>query len=73
MTRYRIEVVGELSRRFDAAFGHFRRDVQGGRTVLTGDVTDQAQLHGVLDMLEDLGVELVSVNPLGGEGGGRSN
>jgi hypothetical protein len=62
VTRYRIEVVGELGERFDASFGAFERRVAAGRTVLTGDVADQAQLHGLLELLEALGVELVSVN-----------
>jgi len=30
--------------------------------VLTGDFSDQSQLHGVLDRLQDFGIELVSIN-----------
>jgi hypothetical protein len=29
----------------------------GGRTVLTGEVRDQAQLYGVLDQVRNFGIE----------------
>ncbi|HBW19422.1 MAG: hypothetical protein ACLPUO_13615 [Streptosporangiaceae bacterium] len=34
-----------------------------GMTVLTGQVTDQTQLLGLIERIQELGVELVSVNP----------
>ena len=36
---------------------------KGGLTVLTGDVIDQAQLLGFVERGQELGVELVSVQP----------
>jgi hypothetical protein len=36
----------------------------GGTTVLTGPVRDQAHLHGLIERIQELGIELVSVNPL---------
>ena len=36
-----------------------------GNTLLTGSLPDQAALHGVLTRLRDLGIELISVNPVG--------
>ena len=35
-----------------------------GLTHLVGWVPDQARLHGTLEMLRDLNIELVSVNPM---------
>ncbi len=34
-------------------------------TVLTGDIRDQAQLHGLLQRVELLGLELVEVRQVG--------
>lgn len=36
----------------------------GGETVLTGPVTDQAALYGILNRIRDLGVPLLSVRRL---------
>ena len=33
-------------------------------TVLTADVVDQAQLHGILERLRDLGIDLVRIETL---------
>lgn len=35
-----------------------------GDTLLTGRVVDQAALHGLLKKIRDLGMSLVSVNPM---------
>jgi hypothetical protein len=33
-------------------------------TLITGSVLDQAHLHGLIERVQELGLELVSVNPL---------
>ena len=66
-TRYRIVVAGELSRRFAPAFDGMTVQCTAGETAITGVVVDQSQLHGLLDRVGDLGLELVSVNAVGDE------
>ncbi len=39
-------------------------DRLAGTTVLTGTVIDQAHLHGLLERIQELGIELVSFGPM---------
>ena len=69
VTTYQIVVDGELSDRFVATFGDMRLERDGGMTSLTGEIADQAQLHGLLARVAELGLSLVSFGPvLPGEG-----
>jgi hypothetical protein len=61
-TSYQIVVRGELSQRYSTAFEGMALEAGDGQTAITGLVVDQAQLHGLLDRVRDLGLELVSVN-----------
>ena len=61
-TIYRIVVRGELTQRYVLAFEGMTLAAGDGQTVITGPVVDQAHLHGLLDRVGDLGLELVSVN-----------
>jgi hypothetical protein len=59
---YEIVVKGRLSEKFGSAFEGLRVEPRPGETVLRGSFADQAQLHGTLDRIRNLGIELVSVN-----------
>jgi hypothetical protein len=61
--RYRVVIRGRLGEHLASAFGHLELDSRPGQTTLTGTFADQAQLHGLLDQLRDLGIHLISVNP----------
>jgi hypothetical protein len=39
-------------------------ETKHGNTVLTGDIIDQPHLHGILDRINGLGLELLSVQTL---------
>ena len=60
---YRIVVRGRLGERFSPLFEGLDHQAGSGYSVLVGSL-DQAGLHGLLDRLRDLGIELVSVNPV---------
>jgi hypothetical protein len=62
--RYRIVVRGHLGERLAGAFEHLELESHAGETSLTGTFADQAQLYGLLDWLRDLGIPIVSVNPV---------
>ena len=61
--RYRLVLRGELGDAFGFLFAGLRLQRVAGMTVLTGQVTDQAHLAGLIEQIQELGVELVSVNP----------
>jgi hypothetical protein len=60
-TEYRLVVRGELDERFAYLFNGLDFERVGGTTVLSGSVADQAQLHGYIARVEELGLELVSI------------
>ena len=66
---YELVVRGELGDRFSWLFEDMRLERADGRTVITGPVRDQAHLHGLIARIEELGLELVSVNPVSEPGG----
>ena len=61
-TRYQIRVVGHLDDRWSYWLADFVvAPSEDGTCTLTGPVADQAQLHGILARLRDIGATLVSL------------
>jgi hypothetical protein len=58
---YRIVIGAELDERFASLFEGMQMERLAGDTVLTGPVRDQAQLHAFFERIEELGLDLVSV------------
>lgn len=61
---YRVVVRGELGDRFAVMFDGMRLSREDGTTVLTGKVADQAQLVGLIQQAQELGLELISVEQM---------
>ena len=61
---YRIVVRSELSDTYAVAFEGMEMEAKGGYTVLTGKIIDQPHLFGILDRINGLGLELLSVEAL---------
>ncbi len=60
---YQIRIKGHLGRQWTDWFeGLIITLEDNGETLLTGAVTDQAALHGLLRKVRDLGLPLISVN-----------
>lgn len=60
-TPYEITVRGRLSGALLGAFDGLTATASAGHTVLSGVIADQAELYGVLERIESLGLELVDV------------
>ena len=63
-TIYRIVVRSELSNRYAVAFEGMEMDTKDGHTILTGEIIDQPHLFGILDRINGLGLQLLSVQAL---------
>ena len=61
---YQIRVRGRLGQTIRSAFPALGARADGGDTVLTGVLADQAALYGVLAEAEALGLELIEVHCL---------
>ena len=62
---YEIRIKGHLDNQWSDWFGGLTITLEeDGTTLLTGLVVDQAALHGLLKKVRDLGMPLVSVNPV---------
>lgn len=60
--RYEIRLTGHLDAHWTAWFdGLTVSHESDGTTVISGQIVDQAALHGVLQRVRDLGLPLVSV------------
>jgi hypothetical protein len=60
-TVYRIVARSELGDRYAAAFDGMHMETKDGQTILTGEIVDQPHLFGILDRMNGLGLELVTV------------
>jgi hypothetical protein len=63
--RYEIRVEGVLDRRWTTWFEGLEVDNDGSQTVISGEIADQAALHGLLNKVGDLGLTLISVHRSG--------
>lgn len=67
--QYEIRFRGSLGSRGQEWFDGFSLRIENGDvTVLRGPVIDQSTLYGVLSRIRDLNLQLISVNPVPGNG-----
>ena len=60
-THYEITVRGRVGPSIAAAFEGWSVSVSPTQTLIGGRMPDQAALHGVLELIESLGLELIDV------------
>ena len=62
--QFRIKLKGCLDQKWSDWFEQMAISSEGGTTILTGPVADQAALHGLLIRIRDLNLTLLSVERL---------
>jgi hypothetical protein len=68
MDRYEIRVRGRLSPALLARFEGLEAKVEPVETLIHGPVADQAALHGMIHLVDALGLELLEVKRLPASG-----
>ena len=63
-TGYEIRVKGRLSDTVTSVFEDFTASVRPAETTLRGQIRDQAELTGLLEQLQSLGLEQIEVKRL---------
>jgi hypothetical protein len=61
VTRILIRLDDEVTDELLTAFPQLTASVRRAQTTLTGDVVDQAELQGVLNFLNSMGITIVDV------------
>jgi hypothetical protein len=62
---YEIRIRGRVGDPVLATFANLNASVRPTETVLRGVIKDQAALHGVLDRIQSLGLELIEIRQVG--------
>ncbi|MCW5844758.1 MAG: hypothetical protein KIT77_26130, partial [Caldilinea sp.] len=63
-THYRIKIKGQLDSRWQDWFdGLTITPTDDDNIILSGDIVDQAALHGIFAKIRNLGLTIVSINP----------
>ncbi len=58
---YQIKVIGSLGKLWSEWFSGMTVKSEGKMTIITGEISDQPALHGLLTRIRDLGLPLISV------------
>lgn len=63
--RYEIRIKGKVGEPVLESFGELDASIKPAETVLRGEIADQAALHGLLDRIQSLGLELIEIRQVG--------
>lgn len=61
--RCEIRIEGHLDNKWNDWFEGMVIRYEVANTILSGDIKDEAHLHGVLNQIRDLNLKLISINP----------
>jgi hypothetical protein len=64
--KIKIKIQGHLDKKWKNSFEGMKISYEGDNTILTGNLKDETHMHGVLNIIRDLNLKLISVNPVEG-------
>jgi hypothetical protein len=62
--KYEFRIRGRLSQPVLESFDSLQSDIERVETILHGPVRDQAELHGIIERVQALGLELIEIRRL---------
>lgn len=60
----KIIIQGHLDKKWKNRFEDLTISYEGDNTILSGNLKDEAHMHGVLNVIRDLNLKLISINPM---------
>ena len=60
----KITIQGQLDKKWKNSFEGMKINYEKGNTILSGQIKDEAHLHGILNFIRDLNLKLISINPI---------
>lgn len=61
--KIKIKIQEHLDKKWEDWFDGMEISYEGDNTIITGNLKDEAHLHGVLNIIRDLNLKLISVSP----------
>lgn len=63
----KIIIQSHLDKKWKNSFENMKISYEGDNTILSGEIKDEAHLHGILNIIRDLNLILISINPVESE------
>lgn len=61
--RAKIKVQGHLDKKWKDWFDGMDITYENSNTIISGNITDEAYMYGILNKIRDLNLKLISINP----------
>ena len=58
-----IKIQGHLNGKWKECFEGMEFSYEDNNTILSGNIKDEAHMHGILNIIRDLNIKLISINP----------
>lgn len=58
-----IIIQNHLDEKWKSWFEGMEINYEGDNTIITGNIKDEAHMHGILNQIRDLNLKIISINP----------